>query len=130
MIAFEKLKLKASPNQYLVAPEGFCPQASPHRKAPVFKVSAANLREAFVAVALAEPRVTRGASDTGLDQHDFIQRSALLGFADDVTVRFIALSPATSTLAIYSRSRMGWSDMGVNRKRIDLWLAKVAAKLA
>lgn len=130
MISFDKLKLKASPNQYLVAPEGFCPLAKPHRVAPVFKVSAANLREAFAAVAMAEPRVTRGPSDKGLDQYEFVQRSALLGFADDVTVRFIALSPATSTLAIYSRSRVGWSDMGVNRKRIDLWLAKVAAKLA
>lgn len=130
VIAFEKLKLKPSPNQYLVAPEGLCPLAKPHRVAPVFKVSSAKLRDAFVGVALAEPRVTRGSSDAGLDQHDFVQRSALLGFADDVTVRFITLSPATSTLAIYSRSRVGWSDMGVNRKRVDLWLAKVAAKLA
>lgn len=129
MIAFEKLKLKASPNQYLVAPQGFCPLAKPHRIAPVIKVSAANLREAFLGIAKAEARVTSGASDKALDQHDLVQRSALLGFADDVTVRFVALSPTTSTLAIYSRSRMGWSDMGVNRKRIDLWLAKLAAKL-
>jgi uncharacterized protein (DUF1499 family) len=62
------------------------------------------------------------AEDEEGQQFDYLQRSARFRFPDIVTVRFIAVSPAQSTLAIYSRSLYGKSDFGVNRERIDAWL--------
>jgi uncharacterized protein (DUF1499 family) len=43
-------------------------------------------------------------------------RSATLGFVDDVE---FLLDPATRTIAVRSASRLGYSDLGVNRKRVD-----------
>ena len=124
---FKTFKLTRKPNQYLVAPEGFCENAKPHRTAPVFTVDPQKLEDAFADVALAEPRVTRKASDEG--QRDFVQRSALMRFPDTITFEAIDLGDGKSTLAIYSRSAVGHSDLGVNKKRIDAWLLKLDAIL-
>ena len=111
---FKTFKLTRKPNQYLVAPEGLCENATPHRTAPVFPVDPQKLEDAFADVALAEPRVTRKASDDG--QRDFVQRSALMRFPDTITFEAIDLGNGKSTLAIYSRSAIGHSDLGVNKK--------------
>ena len=124
---FKTFKLTRKPNQYLVAPEGLCENATPHRTAPVFPVDPQKLEDAFADVALAEPRVTRKASDDG--QRDFVQRSALMRFPDTITFEAIDLGNGKSTLAIYSRSAIGHSDLGVNKKRIDAWLKKLEAIL-
>jgi uncharacterized protein (DUF1499 family) len=124
---FKTFKLTRKPNQYLVAPDGFCENAKAHKEAPVFQCEAQALEDAFADVALAEPRVTRKPSDDG--QRDFVQRSALMRFPDTITFEAIELGDGTSTCAIYSRSSIGHSDLGVNKKRIDDWLQKLAAAL-
>lgn len=43
-------------------------------------------------------------------------RSTLLGFVDDVEFN---LRPKSKSIAVRSASRLGYSDMGVNRKRIE-----------
>jgi uncharacterized protein (DUF1499 family) len=43
-------------------------------------------------------------------------RSALFGFVDDLELQ---LRPAEGTLAIRSASRLGHSDLGVNRRRVE-----------
>ena len=43
-------------------------------------------------------------------------RSALMGFVDDLELH---LRAAEGTIAVRSASRLGWSDMGVNRQRVD-----------
>lgn len=50
----------------------------------------------------------------------YIVRSRLFGFPDYITVQ-----RKDEGLAIFSRLRFGKSDLGVNRKRIDAWLAKL-----
>jgi len=124
---FKTFKLTRKPNQYLVAPEGFCENATSHRTAPAFNVGPQKLEDAFADIALAEPRVTRKASDEG--QRDFVQRSALMRFPDTITFEAIDLGGGKSTLVIYSRSAIGHSDLGVNKKRIDAWLKKLEATL-
>jgi len=57
---------------------------------------------------------------------DLVQRSALFRFPDTVSIEVIPLGDSRSTLAIYSRSTYGYSDLGVNRKRIERWLARLA----
>jgi uncharacterized protein (DUF1499 family) len=48
-----------------------------------------------------------------------------LGFPDTIVVRFLDLPDGRSTLAIYSRSRFGESDFGVNHARLERWLGKL-----
>ena len=43
-------------------------------------------------------------------------RSALMGFVDDLE---LYLRTDEGTIAVRSASRLGWSDMGVNRRRVD-----------
>ena len=43
-------------------------------------------------------------------------RSALMGFVDDLELH---LRPAESSIAVRSASRLGYGDMGVNRRRVE-----------
>lgn len=124
---FKTFKLTRKPNQYLVAPEGYCENATPHRSAPEFNIAPQKLEDAFADVALGEPRVTRGVLSEG--QREFVQRSALMRFRDTITFEAVDLGDGKSALAIYSRSAVGHSDLGVNKKRIDAWLKKLEATL-
>ena len=51
-----------------------------------------------------------------------MQRSRFIGFPDYVTVKAVALERGAA-LIVYSRSRYGRSDFGVNRTRVEAWLA-------
>ncbi len=121
-VDFETLKLKGSPNQFLVAPPGLCRNATPHGEAPVFEMPAEALRERWLERIPKQPRVTALGADPARDQYDFEQVSALVGFPDTITVRFLPAGEGRSTVAIYSRSHYGRSDLGVNEKRIRAWL--------
>jgi len=46
----------------------------------------------------------------------YTQKSQLLGFIDDVEVLFL---PQTNQIHFRSSSRLGYSDMGVNRRRVE-----------
>jgi len=123
-INFRELVLKSSPNQYLVAPEGLCQRDKPHRLSPVYDGSVEALRDRFLDVVRRQPRIEELPREKRRAplQYEFVQRTALLRFPDFISVRFIKLSEKTSGLAIYSRSKYGYSDLGANRARIDDWL--------
>jgi uncharacterized protein (DUF1499 family) len=120
-IEFETLQRPASPNQYLVCPPDLCP-AKPNATSPVYDVPRAVLKKAWLELMAAQPRVVQIGISADASQYDFIQRSQWLRFPDVITVKFIDLATNRSTLAIYSRSHYGYSDLGVNRKRIESWL--------
>ena len=46
----------------------------------------------------------------------------------ELSVRFLPLDDNSSTLAVYSRSRFGYGDRGVNKGRIKRWLAAFSPK--
>ena len=125
-VAFETLVLSDRPNQFLVCPDKLC-AAPAHAASPVFEMPAERLQARWRAMIAGQPRVVPAAADPSIPQYDFIQRSWAFRFPDTVTVRFIPLGQARSTLAIYSRSHYGHSDLGVNRARIEAWLAALSA---
>lgn len=126
---FAKSVLSDEPNQFLLCPPDFC-GATPHAESPAFPVPVETLSQAWRALAAAQPRVTLLAESPDGLQLDYLQRSARVRFPDIITVRFIARSPAQSTLAIYSRSLYGKSDFGVNRERIESWLKLLSDELS
>ncbi|WP_333831713.1 DUF1499 domain-containing protein [Rubrimonas sp.] len=107
------------PNEARVAPAG----ASGDLESPVFEMAPAELMARLDAVALAEPRARRLAGDPAEGFATYVQRSALMGFPDYVSVRAVDLGEGRSALAIWSRSRYGHSDLGVNRARLERWMA-------
>jgi uncharacterized protein (DUF1499 family) len=117
----------ATPNSYRLAPDGA--PAGTDGVAPTFAVSAASLAGTFDRVARAEARVEIVAGSTEERHVTYVQRSAVFAFPDYVSVAFRDLDDGRSTLAVFSRARIGKSDLGVNKKRVDRWLARVAQQL-
>ncbi len=110
------------PNEYRIAPEGLAtvPVDAP---SPVFAASADDLAAAFDAYALAQPRTQRIAGGPEIRWATYVQRSRVFGFPDYVSARFIDLDDETAAPAVFSRARFGSSDLGVNRARVENWLA-------
>lgn len=121
-VDFATIDTTGRENTYLVCPPDLCGQ-DPDRPSPVFAFPATDLRNIWFSMIGAEPRTDWVASDEEIQQYDFVQRTRLMRFPDTITVRFLALDEGRSTLAIYSRSHYGRKDFGVNRERIDGWLA-------
>jgi uncharacterized protein (DUF1499 family) len=122
-IDFATLIPPKSPNWYLMAPKGLCRMAQPQAEAPVFDVSAAVLWDRLIAAVLAEPRVRVHEQDKQALYLDFTQTSFLFRFPDRVSVQIVPAGGARATLAVYSRSKYGRSDLGVNAKRVKRLLA-------
>jgi uncharacterized protein (DUF1499 family) len=57
-----------------------------------------------------------------------VVRSALMNYPDIVIAEAAAVEGGTG-LWLYSRSLIGWSDMGVNRARVMAWLEALEVAL-
>jgi uncharacterized protein (DUF1499 family) len=121
-VDFPTLVLSPNPNQFLVCPPGYC-GANPHLLSPTFAASVDALRQRWMTMIAAQPRIEAGAADVAARQYDFIQRTDLMRYPDSITVRFIPLTADSAALAIYSRSHYGRKDFGVNEARIRAWLS-------
>lgn len=123
-VDFTTLELKPSPNQYLVCPPGVC-AATPHAASPTFAVPEQALRQALIASwsAMEHTRHVAGNPDPASGEIRFVQYSKWLGFPDTISVATFPVDANASTLAIYSRSQVGESDLGVNASRVSEWLA-------
>ena len=127
-IDFATLQRTPRPNQYLMCPADLC-AASIDAASPVYDVSDAALKKTWLALMSTQPRTVQVGLSPDASQYDFIQRSKWFRFPDTITVKFIPLPEGRSTLAIYSRSRYGRSDFGVNQQRIEAWLKRLDQRL-
>lgn len=82
---------------------------------------APNALAQFDAIARATPRTTVLAGSVDEGMITYVTRTAVMGFPDYTTVR-----QDGDSLKIYARLRFGASDLGVNRARVDAWLADLA----
>jgi uncharacterized protein (DUF1499 family) len=110
-----------APNDYLVAPEG-ATAARPDRTAEVHALPPGELLRRFDAVATGAPRTERIAGTPDEGWITYVQRSRVFGFPDYVSVRALDV-PGGSALVVWSRSRFGYGDFGVNKDRVEGWLA-------
>ncbi|MBI1239253.1 MAG: DUF1499 domain-containing protein [Alphaproteobacteria bacterium] len=129
-LSFESLRLTPKPNQCLAAPEGLCAHAKPHLIAPLLTADAGATYTAALAALTAQPRMTILAADSGARAIEAVQRSALFQFPDYVSVRIVPAEGGGASLAIYSRSKYGYSDLGVNKARVERLLAAITTRLA
>lgn len=127
---FATLRLTATPNQYLILPPSFQAEATPQAESPVFDVRVDRLEQIALEVIRTRPRTIQVASDPERRSYAFVQRTPLLRFPDTVTVRFVDEGRGGSSIAIYSRSKIGHSDLGANRKRVERWLEAIKVRLA
>jgi uncharacterized protein (DUF1499 family) len=128
-VDFASLALGWRPNQYLVLPPGFIAKAQPHAASPVFPRSPEEVLEAVKRIALAEPRTSLLDEDRALRQLELVQRSRTFRFPDFITVEAVPIAPGRIALAVYSRAKYGIRDFGVNRARVERWLAALQLAL-
>jgi uncharacterized protein (DUF1499 family) len=124
-VIFATLGPHKRPNRYLVCPPQYCGIA-PMRVSPTFDEPVAALRDRWMEMIKRQPRVTQIAVSADKLQFDYEQRSKFFRFPDTITLRLIPVSNNRTTLAILSRSHYGHGDFGVNRERIDSWLAELS----
>ena len=122
-----RLERPTTPNTALAAPEGADPR--PDIATPVFPVAAAQLWTIVRSVAEREPRTSPLAVDETGMAGSWVARSAVWNFPDVIMARVAPEGPEASTLALYSHSLYGRSDFGVNRRRLESWLAAVNTAL-
>jgi len=120
-IAINSLRGPLAMNAFLACPPGYCAVAPP-LTSPEFPIPVERLYDAWLQTIADEPRVTVLDTDPQRRRVIALQRSALFRFPDIIIAEFVALGPQQSSLAVYSRSRYGQSDLGVNRKRVVAWL--------
>ncbi|NOX40723.1 MAG: DUF1499 domain-containing protein [Alphaproteobacteria bacterium] len=112
-------KMPKTPNAFILRP-GYG-----EKPVPEFAISAAALAQKFDAMVMSEPRVSRLAGSAAELWVTYLVRTKWMGYPDYVSVKFVAISNTRSTLAIFSRSRFGKSDLGVNRARVQGWLVRL-----
>lgn len=117
----------SSPNTALAGPAGFAPP--PDIVTPPYALPSGTLFTLVQAVAASEPRTYQAALYPAQHQAHYVARSAVFNFPDLIMVQVQPAGPGGSFLIIYSRSVYGRSDLGVNRKRVETWLAALQTKL-
>ncbi|MEZ5791983.1 MAG: DUF1499 domain-containing protein [Nitratireductor sp.] len=111
-------------NDALACPSGWCVAKSDFEP-PVYSLRVGALSQRFAeSLAQEEKLELVGNTDGGLRLR-FVQHTPLVEFPDTIQVDFLSLGENRSTLAIYSRSKYGYSDMGTNRARIERWLSRL-----
>lgn len=127
-VEFATLKRRSTPNDALICSADICPRAQPDAEPPVFPVPKDRLRGLVSDVVLAEPGTS--LLDRGQEQDRYLVRTRLMRFPDTVVVQVFDRGPDESTLALYSRSQIGRSDFGVNRRRLERWVARIGVLAA
>ena len=121
-VDFTALVRRRTPNDALACPRDLCP-AQADFEPPVFPVPAARLRALLSEAALSEPNTVLVESTPTQDR--YLVRTRLMRFPDTVVAEALARGEEHSTLALYSRSQIGRSDFGVNRGRLERWVARI-----
>ena len=99
--------------------------------APALQVSAPpeETAAALDAIMDARPRTRRLAGSPSQGFVTYIVRTPIVGFPDAVSIR-LTQSETGTRVTIFSRSRFGRSDLGVNRARVTAIVADLNAAIA
>jgi uncharacterized protein (DUF1499 family) len=116
-VAFERLIRRSSGNDALACPPGECGSAKVDMRPPTYPAAANELRRRVRRYFAEQGAVLVAEDDAEL--HDrFVVRTTLLRFPDTVDVAIFPTDAGHATLAVYSRSQLGFFDLGTNRERL------------
>ena len=85
--------------------------------------------EALESVTAGAPRTTRLAGSAAEGWVTYVQRSRLMGYPDAISIRLTPVAGGTR-VSVFSRSRFGYGDAGVNAARVSRWMERLEAALA
>jgi uncharacterized protein (DUF1499 family) len=129
-VDFAALVRTRAPHDALACPEGACGDARIDIATPIYPVDSSELRGIVREVARRQLGTQLVYSARWDEEDRYVVRSQLLRFPDTVNVRVFGAGDEGSTLALYSRSQIGYSDMGVNERRLRTWLAAIEERVS
>jgi uncharacterized protein (DUF1499 family) len=115
-----------TPNDALICPSGHCPRARADREPPTWAIEPSALLARLREVVRAEAHTVEVPNSAGDRTARFIQYTPLMRYPDTIDLAILPVAGGT-TLALYSRSLIGRGDFGVNRARLERWLAALDA---
>lgn len=124
---FARFRKIDRPNQFLALPSNYTSVQRPDATVRTFAANIDQVRDAWLEILRGEPRVSGIRQSDG--QIEAVQRTPLVGFPDWITAQPIDIGNGQSSICVFSRSKFGIRDFGVNEKRGLAWLAQLAAKL-
>lgn len=127
-IDFSNFTPSKKPNSALFCPVDYCPNAKRSSPSPIFNISTTELKDRLLTLILAEKNMHQVATDDENLQYRFVHYTPLMRYPDTIRVKFISLDDDKSTLAIFSESQIGRSDLSVNYKRINAWMDVLEGK--
>lgn len=120
-VDFTRLVRRSTPNDALACPPGLCGSARADIISPVWDVPYHELRARLVAAILASGAEQVAQATPGRGDR-FVVRTPMIRYPDTVDMMVLPVAGGGSTVALYSRSLVGRSDLGANLARLTAWL--------
>jgi uncharacterized protein (DUF1499 family) len=118
----------STPNDALICPAAHCPNAKPDEEPKAYPLAPDELLVRVKRIALAEPDTRELPCEPRCERMArFVQYTKLMRFPDTIDLEVMPAGDGHATLALYSRSLIGRKDFGVNRARLQRWLAALDA---
>lgn len=126
-VDFATLRLPSSPNAHLAAPPGAT--AERHETVPLLAAPADAAWAALRMLGDGMERVWKMAEWPELRQAQWVARTRWMNYPDLINGQVVEM-PGGTGLFLYSRSLVGYSDLGVNKARVAAWRTAFEAALA
>lgn len=111
----------STPNAFRMAPAESTSQRI-DAISPIYSEKPLVLAQAFDEFASSQRATVRFAGLPPELMMTYVQRTEKLKMPDYLTIKFIDLGDGRSTIAVYSRARYGYADLGVNQARVERWV--------
>lgn len=124
-MTLETLARTGKPNDALIGPADALP-LSPDAQTPVFAVTAEQLYRQIIARIDATGTVTWANQNEEALYARALTFSSLMRFPDTNHIWVLPVDETHATLVLYAAAKLGQSDLGKNRERLDSWLSLLA----
>ncbi|KAL9652847.1 hypothetical protein ABK040_010879 [Willaertia magna] len=130
-IDFSNIEIPKTPNWYLIYPnidtnDKFKCTIPITIFSPIFyNLNLKDLKNIlFLEILPKEENIELIERNENLEKYTFLQKLKFQEFPDYITIQLLNINFIHSTIAIYSRSKYGYSDWGSNKERVNDWIMK------